>query len=90
MKGMLEDVQLLAYERDMKIATKVQQEQIARAIAEVSAVPPSVPENGFQEASLTANYSGSGAQYNAQGEYIAQGNARMYNSAGGPMHFGKD
>lgn len=86
MKGILEDVQLLACERDMKIA-KVQQEQIAKAIAEVSAVPPSVPEN---EASFTANYSGSGTQYNAQGEYIAQGSARQYNSAGGSMHFGKD
>jgi hypothetical protein len=87
MKGILEDVQLLACERDMKIAIKVQQEQIAKAITEISAVPPSVPEN---EASFTANYSGSGTQYNAQGEYIAQGNARQYNSAGGPMHFGKD
>lgn len=37
-----------------------------------------------------ANYSGSGPQYNAQGEYIAQGNARQYNSGGGPMHFGED
>jgi hypothetical protein len=47
MKGMLEDLQLLACERDMKIATKIQLEQIAKAIAEVSAVPPSVPENGI-------------------------------------------
>jgi hypothetical protein len=81
------EVEKLACERDMKIAIKVQQEQIAKAITEISAVPPSVPEN---EASFTANYSGSGTQYNAQGEYIAQGNARQYNSAGGPMHFGKD
>lgn len=87
MKGILEDIQLLACERDMKIATTTQQEQIAKAIAEVSAVPPSVPEDA---ASFTANYSGSGTQYNAQGEYIAQGNARQFNSAGGSMHFGKE
>jgi hypothetical protein len=90
MKGMLEDVQLLACEHNMKIATKAQLEQVAKAISEVSDNPPSVPENGFQEPRLMANYSGSGAQYNAQGEYIAQGNARQYNSGGGPMHFGKD
>jgi hypothetical protein len=90
MKGMLEDVQLLVCEHNMKIATKVQLEQVSKAISEVSDIPLSAPENGFQESSFTANYSGSGAQYNAQGEYIAQGNARQFNSGGGPMHFGKD
>jgi hypothetical protein len=87
MKGILEDVQLLACEHDMRIATTIQREQIAKAIAEVSAIALSVPES---ESSFTANYSGSGTQYNAQGEYIAQGNARMYNSNGAPMYFGKD
>ncbi|MCJ1264100.1 hypothetical protein MMC22_003971, partial [Lobaria immixta] len=32
--------------------------------------------------------SGSGTQYNPQGEYVAQGNARQFNSAGGAIHFG--
>jgi hypothetical protein len=90
MKGMLEDLQLLVGEHNMRIATKDQIEQITKAIREVSAIPPSVPEDGFQGASFTANYSGSGTQYNAQGEYIAQGNARQYNAGGGPMYFGKD
>lgn len=80
MKGILEDVQLLAYRND-KIATKVQQEQIVKAIKEVSDVTPSVPEHEFQETGFTANYSGSGTQNNPQGEYIAQGEARQYNSA---------
>jgi hypothetical protein len=90
MKGMLEDVQLLVGEHNMKIASNTQLEQIAKTISEVSDITLSVPENGFQEPRLTANYSGPGNQYNAQGEYIAQGNARQYNSGGGPMHFGKD
>jgi hypothetical protein len=77
MKGMLEDLQLLVGEHNMRIATKAELEQVAKAISEVSAIPPSVPENGFQEPSFTANYSGSGNQYNAQGEHIAQGNARQ-------------
>ena len=42
MKGMLEDVQLFACEPGMKTETKAQQEQIIKAIAEVSAVSPSV------------------------------------------------
>jgi hypothetical protein len=90
MKGMLEDLQLLVGEHNIRIATKDDVEQIAKAIKEVSAIPLSIPENELQEHNFTANYSGSGTQYNAQGEYIAQGNARQYNSGGGPMHFGKD
>jgi hypothetical protein len=92
MKGMLEDVQLLACERYMKMATKAQQEQISKAITEVSAVPPSVPEHVFQETGFTNINSGLGTQtnYNAQGEYIAQGQARQYNAPGGTMNFGKD
>lgn len=90
MKGMLEDVQLLSCERGMKTATKAQQEQIFKAIEELSAVSPSLPEHDFQETGFTnANY-GSGTQYNAQGENIAQGSARQYMSGGGTMHFGKD
>ena len=90
MKGMLDDVQLLSCERGMKTATKAQQEQILKAIEELSAVSPSVPEHEFQETGFTnANY-GSGTQYNAQGENIAQGSARQYMSGGGTMNFGKD
>jgi hypothetical protein len=90
MKGMLEDVQLLVGEHDIKMATKDQIEQIADAIKEVSAIPLSISDGELQEHNFAANHSGSGTQYNAQGEYIAQGNARQYNSSGAPMHFGKD
>ena len=90
MQGMLEDVQLLACERGMKTATKAQQEQIIKAITEVSAILPSVPEHEFQEAAFTNKNYGWGTQYNAQGENIAQGSARQYMSGGGTMNFGKD
>ena len=90
MKGMLEDLQLLACERGMKTATKVQQEQIIKAIAEVSAVSPSVPEHEFQVSGFTNSNYGPGTQYNARGENIAQGSARQYISSGGTMNFGKD
>jgi N-terminal domain on NACHT_NTPase and P-loop NTPases len=90
MKGILEDVQLLACEHGMKTATEAQQEQISKAITEVSAIVLSVPEHVFQDTGFTANNSGPGTQNNAQGEYIAQGNSRQYNSSGGTMNFGKD
>jgi hypothetical protein len=90
MKGILEDLQLLVGEHNMGLATKDEVVQIAKAIRNVSAIPLSIPENELHERSFTAHYSGSGTQYNAQGEYIAQGNARQYNSGGAPMHFGKD
>jgi hypothetical protein len=90
MQEILEDIQLLSCEHGMKTATKAQQEQLTQAITEVSAIVPSVPEQEFQEAGITASYSGSGAQYIARGEYIAQGEARQYISGGGAMHFGKD
>ena len=88
MKGMLEDVQLLACECGMSITTKAQEQQIVKAIAEVSAAPPSVPEHVFQESAITNNNYGLGTQHNAQGENIALGSARQYNTAGGAMHFG--
>ena len=90
MKGMLEDVQLLACEHGIRTATKTEQEQIVKAVTEVSAVVPSVPEHVFQEIGFTNTNYGPGIQYNAQGEYVAQGNARQYNSAGGAMSFGRD
>jgi len=90
MKGMLEDVQLLAYERSMKSANKAHQEQITQAIAEVSGVAPSVPDEEFESASFSATNPGPDTQYNAQVEYIAQGQARQYNTGVGAMHFGKD
>ena len=80
----------MACERGMKTATKAQQHQILKAITEVSAVSASVPEHEFQEIGFTNTNTGSGTQYNAQGENIAQGSARQYNSGGGAMTFGKD
>jgi hypothetical protein len=58
MKGMLEDVHLLACEHGMKTATQAQQEQIAQAITEVSTRAPSVPEQVFQKTVSQPPYSG--------------------------------
>ena len=72
MKGMLEDVQLLACERGINTATKTQQMQIVEAVNEVSAVLPSVPEHVFQESGFANTNYGSGPQYNAQGNMSFQ------------------
>ncbi|OBT75198.1 hypothetical protein VF21_06136 [Pseudogymnoascus sp. 05NY08] len=84
MKGMLEDIQLLACEHGLKTATSVQRDQVSKAIEEVLAIPSSVPDQALQETGFTANKYGPGTQtnYSAQGENIAQGQARQYNSTG--------
>ena len=90
MKGILEDMELLAGEHCMRMATATQQTPISQAIADVSALPASVPEDIFQEPGFAANNFGSGTQANAPGGNIALDEARQYNSGGGTMNFGKD
>ncbi|MCJ1270776.1 hypothetical protein MMC22_010673 [Lobaria immixta] len=85
---MLEGVRHLACERGIKTANKAQQDQIVEAVSELLAVLASVPEDVYQDTGLTNTNTGSGTQYNAKGENVAQGNARQFNSAGGGFKFG--
>ena len=87
MQGILGDVQLLTCEYGIKTADQTRIEQVSAAIREVADLPSSAP---LQETGMTISQSGFGTQYNAQGECIAQGEARQYNSSGGTMNFGKD
>ena len=86
MQGILDDVNILIGEKGINSATKAQQEQILKAVNEIAAVAPSVPEQEFQQTGFTNSNSGSGTQYNAQGDNVAQGNAQQYNTAGGSMY----
>jgi hypothetical protein len=70
MKGILEDVQLLAHEHSMKMASNIQLEQITTAVEEVEAIPPSVPNNGLQT-SLIPSQSDNGSIHS--GKNSAQG-----------------
>ena len=90
MTGMLEDIQVLACERGIKTANKAQQDQIVEAITELSAVLPSIPEHVFQKTGFTNANHGSGAQDNAQGDYVAQGSARQFNAPSGTINIGMD
>lgn len=92
MKGILENVLLLTCERGLKTATSVQQDHVFKAIEEVLAIPSSMHESALQGTGFTVDNYGPGVQTNyiAQGENIAQGEARQYNSMGGDMNFGKD
>jgi hypothetical protein len=95
MKGMLEDIQLLAtikmmattnVERVIKTVTAAQEEKVAKAITDVAAWPPSVPDDVFQDGTYTNNNYGTGDQYISQGsaeQNIFQGEARQYHSGGG-------
>ena len=89
MQGILEDVQLLASR--IEIADKTLIEQLSAAITEMAALASSDPKPTLQETeTMTSYHFGSGTQHNAQGRFIAQGEARQYNSSGGTINFGKD
>lgn len=89
MQGILEDVNLLIGEKGINSASKAQQEQILKAIKEIAAVAPSIPEQEIQQTGFTNSNYGSGTQNNAQGENVAQGNGKVFHNTG-PMTFGKE
>ena len=95
-KSILRDVQLLAGERCMRIATASQQKQISQAITDVSALPSSVPEHVFQDSAFAANNLGPGTQANALrgnialGGHTAHDTAKQYIADGGTVNIGKD
>ncbi|KAH8591315.1 hypothetical protein B0O99DRAFT_663707 [Bisporella sp. PMI_857] len=62
MKGMLEDVQLLAGNHAIKAATEAQIEQLAKAIEELSGISPSLPEHISEDSSPAITNYGSGPQ----------------------------
>lgn len=96
MKGILEDIQLLAtikamttmnIERVIKTVTAVQEEKVTKAITDVVAWPSSVPDDLFQDRSYT-NFNYGTGQYISQGgaeQNNFQGEARQYHSGGGSL-----
>ncbi len=61
MKGMVVDIQLLACEQGIRMATKAQREQPSRAIRQASDLLPSVSEHVFPgESGFVANKFGHG------------------------------
>jgi len=99
MKGMLEDILLLAsiktmtmtnVEKVIQMVTAVEEEKVTKAITDVDAWPPSVPDEVFHEGSYRNNNYGAGQQYIAQGnaeQNNFQGDSRQYHSGGGSQTF---
>jgi hypothetical protein len=90
MQGILEDIRVLVGDHNLKGPSAADMQKLTEAINDLSDVEPPVPEYVWEESGITAHNSGTGTQYNAHGEYIAQGNDRQYNSGGGAQSFGKD
>lgn len=87
MKGMLEDVQLLAVNHGMGTETEIQRKQVAEAIEEVTALPSSLPEHATEEIGFTASHSGSGAINQAQrDQFNNPGSGHIYHAQS--MNFG--
>jgi hypothetical protein len=81
MKGMLEDVQLLAINYGMSTVTDTQRKEVAEAIKEVAALPPSIPEHTIEGTGFTATHSGSGSINQAQGDqYNNPGSGQIYHA----------
>jgi hypothetical protein len=89
MKGMLEDVQLLAINHGMVTVTNTQRKEVADAIKEVAALPPSIPEHAIEGTGFTAIHSGSGPINQAQGDqYNNPGSGQIYHAQS--MTFGSN
>ena len=81
MKGMLEDIQLLATKHSMVMETDTQQNEVAKAIEAVEALPPSFPEHAADETGFTAIHSGSGAINQVQGDQFNNpGSGHVYHA----------
>jgi hypothetical protein len=91
MKGMLVDVQLLASDHGIKTATKAEVEEIAKAITEVSALPPSTDEQSPYGKSYTNINEGEGTIISHQGEgnqFTSTGSGKVF--LGQNIHVGGD
>lgn len=81
MKGMLEDVKLLAINHGMIPKTESQNEELAKAIADLAALPPSLPPQAPQKAGFTATHSGSGTINQVHGDqYSNPGSGQFYHA----------
>lgn len=86
MKGILEDLHLLAIEHGM-VTEKGIREKVARAIEEVAGLQPSLTEHATDEAGFTAIHSGSGAINQVQGnQFNNPGSGHIYHAQS--MNFG--
>lgn len=89
MRGMLEDVQLLAIDHGMVNETESQRRMLGEAIKEVAALSPSLAELATEETGFTAIHSGSGAINQAQGDqYNNPGSGQIYHAQS--MSFGSN
>lgn len=85
MKGMLEDLQLLAFNHGIRTVSRTQTQEITRAISEVSAIPPSVPEHLLEGPNTSSAPQNS---YDAQG--INFGGGKQFNYTAHIMNFGAE
>ncbi|OAP54477.1 hypothetical protein AYL99_11578 [Fonsecaea erecta] len=67
MKGILEDMQLLAGNGVVKLASEAQLRDLKAAIEEISALKPSIPDEEFPDSSNVFNQYGAGHMFNAIG-----------------------
>lgn len=95
MKGMLDDVLLLASNHGLESATAHQVDQLTKAIQEMSGIKPSIPDSEFQETTFTNNSFGDGhmTNNNVQGnqKFMANyGTGKQFQAETQTFNMGKD
>ena len=89
MKGMLEDLKLLAIKHGMVTETDRREKELIKAIEELAALRPSLSERATDEPAFIATHSGSGAIYQAQGDQFTNpGSGHFYHAHS--MNFGSN
>jgi hypothetical protein len=95
MKGLLDDVLLLASKHGMMTATADQVEHLAKAIQDMSSIEPSIPDSELQETTFTNNNFGEGpmTNNNVQGNQKFQANygtGKQFQAESMSFSMGKD
>ena len=87
MKGILEDVNLLAISNDLATETNERGKELTKAINDITALSPSLLEDANDEAGFTAIHSGSGAINQSKGDQFNNpGSGHIYHAQ--TMNFG--
>ncbi len=89
MKGVLGDVQLLSENHGVNAVTEKQVDEFSKAIQEISAVTPSLPQRMLEDVSPDVAYYGSGGQsvHTGRGDINSNsGSGKQF--IGKTMHFG--
>lgn len=95
MKGLLDDMLLMTSKHGLEAGMDQQATNLTKAIEDLSAIPPSIPDSEFQEPTFTNNNFGSGpmTNINVSGDQKYQANygtGKAFQAESQIFHMGKE